>query len=219
MVRLLRVVLHDVHALAAEDVAAVVGVELDRLLRHHGQVARLVVGGEELLRVVALVHVLPPAAVRRLHEDRELQVVEDLLPVDPQHVAERLRLGVGGVVLVRKENGARHGHVDRLGHEVVEELVVGRPPDRVVHDADARAGGALQVGPIERDLVADAVEDQVVVEDAVVFDVRDLHRHGQDAVAAPRVDRADQRPGKRVLHAEQESDTLLHAASRKGAIV
>jgi hypothetical protein len=104
-------------------------------------------------------------------------------------------------------------------HEVVEELVVGRPPDRVVHDAHARARGALQVRPIERDFVTDAVEDEVVLEDAVILDVRDLHRHGQDAVAAARVDRVDQRPGKRVLHAEQQADALLHAALRRARIV
>ena len=145
------------YARAAENVAAEVRIEVDGFLRHHRQIAGLVVRGEELLGVVDLVHVLPPAAVCRLHEDRELQEVEDLVPVHPAHVAERLRLGVRRVVLVRQQHRARHGHVDGLGHEVVEELVVGRPPDRVVDDLHARGGGALEVGAVEQHLVRDAV--------------------------------------------------------------
>src|SRR5262249_17977768 len=163
----------------------------------------------KLLWVVALVHVLPPAAVGRLHEDRELQEGEDLLPVHPAHVPERLVLGVRRMVLVRQQHRARHGHVHGLGDEVIEELVVGRPPDRIVDHAHARAGGAFHERPVERDLVADAVEDEVVLEDAVVFDVRDLDGHGQHAIAAARVDRVNQRPGKGVLHAEEQPDSFL----------
>ncbi len=81
VMRLLRVVHHDLHAAAAEDVAAVVGVELDRFLGHHDEVAGLVVGGEEFGGVVHFVHVLPAAAVRGLHEDRPAEVLEDLVPV------------------------------------------------------------------------------------------------------------------------------------------
>ena len=76
VVRLLRGVPHDPHALPADDVAAVVVGEGDGFLRHHRQVARLVVRREEGLAVVALVDVLPAAAAlgrkaRRLHHRDE----------------------------------------------------------------------------------------------------------------------------------------------------
>ena len=86
--RLLRVVAHDVNALTAQDVAAIVGIEFDGFLSHHRQIAGLIVRRKEFLLVVALVHVLPPTSVRRFHENRELQIVEHFVPVDPAHVAE-----------------------------------------------------------------------------------------------------------------------------------
>src|SRR5438034_4819546 len=52
--------------------------EIYTLSLHDALPICLVVCGEELLRVVDLVHVLPPAAVRRFHEDRELEEIEHL---------------------------------------------------------------------------------------------------------------------------------------------
>jgi hypothetical protein len=57
-------------------------------LRHHGQIARLIVGREERARIVALVDVFPAAAVRRLQKDRKAEVLEDVVPVDETQVAK-----------------------------------------------------------------------------------------------------------------------------------
>jgi hypothetical protein len=66
-----------------------------------------------------------------------------------------------------------------------------------------------QIRAVERHFVRDAVEDQRVRKDAVVFQMRDLDWTGVDLVAAARVDRVDQCPGKRVFHAEEDSDAFF----------
>jgi len=195
--------------LRPEDVAAVVELELDRFLRHHHEVASLVIRGEELLRVVALVDVLPAAAVGRFHEDRPAEEREDLVPVHHLHVAERLRVGVGRMLFVRQEDRARHGHIRGLGHEVVEELVVSGPPDRIVHDSHARSRRALEVGAVEQHFVADAIENEIVRKDAVVFEIRDFDDAGLYVLAATCVDGVDEGPGKCVFLTEQNPDLLL----------
>jgi hypothetical protein len=61
--------------------------------------------------------------------------------------------------------------------------------------------------------VADAVEDQIVRKNAVVFEVGDLHLHTLDVVTATFIDGVDESPGKGVFHAEQDADPLLaHSA-------
>ena len=209
--------MHDVHATAADDVATIVAVEVDRLLRHHRQVPGLVIRGEELLLVIALVDVLPAAAVSRFHEDGKAKVGEDLVPVHPFHVPERPGLSARRVILVRQEHRARNSDVDRLGDEVVEELVIRGPPDRVVNDLHAGGRRAFEVCPVKRDLVADSIEDQIVGKDAVIFEIGDFSRHGLDPIAATLVDGIDQGPGKGVFHAEHEGNAFLfHRGSPGG---
>ena len=210
-VGLLRGVRNDPHLPPARDPAPVVVGELDRLLGHHRQGVGSVVRVEELLAAVDLVDVLPAAAVGRLHEDGEAEVAEDLVPVDESHVPERLLGRVRRVLLVREEDRPGHGDTDGPGHDVVEELVVGRPPERVVDDLDAPRGRALEERPVERHLVADAVEDHVVRERLLLGDVPDLDGfpfHGEAATPGQLVDLVAEGPRKRVLHAEQDPDRL-----------
>ena len=215
--RLLGIVGHDVHAFASEDVTAVVRIELDRFLRHHRQVASLVVRGEEFVRVVALVDVFPAATICGLHEDRKLQVIEHLLPVDPPHVAKRFRFSIRRVLLMRQQNRSRNCDADRLGHQIVEELVVGRPPYGVIDDAHAGRHRAFQIGSVEGDLVADPVENHVVVKDSVILEIGNLHGHRFDAIPSVAIDCLDQRPWERVFHSEQQSDSFLsHRDLRSG---
>jgi hypothetical protein len=67
------------------------------------------------------------------------------------------------MLLVREQHGLRNRDAARLRDDVVEELVVAAPPERVVDDLDAGGRGLLQVGAVKRHVVADPVEDDVVV--------------------------------------------------------
>ncbi len=75
------VVRHDAHVLLVDDVATEILAELDRRLEHHALAAALVIGVEELVRVVDVGDVAPAAAVMRLEEGREADVVKDAMPV------------------------------------------------------------------------------------------------------------------------------------------
>jgi hypothetical protein len=59
-----------------------------------------------------------------------------------------------------QNHGLGHRDADTPGQHVIEELVVGRPPEGVVDDDRAFRGELLQDGAVERNVLADAVEDQ-----------------------------------------------------------
>jgi hypothetical protein len=50
---------------------------------------------------------------------------------------------------VRQQDGGRHGHAEFRRQRVVEKLVVGAPPERVVDDLGAAERGVLEVRAIE----------------------------------------------------------------------
>ena len=81
---------------------------------------------------------------------------------------------------MREKHGLRHRDAARLGDDVVEELVVAAPPERVVNDLRAGRRGLLEVGPVERDLMADTVEDDVVVRGDVLAERADRDRLGNE---------------------------------------
>src|SRR5262249_55140121 len=82
MMGLPRIVTHDVNPGTAQHVAAIVVCEFDTFLRHHRQVASLIVSREKSITVIATVNVLPPAAVSRLKKDWETEIIEYLVPFD-----------------------------------------------------------------------------------------------------------------------------------------
>ena len=125
---------------------------------------RLVVGREELLRRVHLVDVLPAAAVERLEERREAR--RSRTPRPSRAGSCRFRIDSIGrarrVLLVRQQHGRRNRDAEPRRQRVVEELVVGAPPERVVDDRRAGERRVLQVRAIERDVVRDAIDDDAV---------------------------------------------------------
>ena len=80
--RLPRVVTHDVHVLASDDVAAEILLEGDLLLKRHHVLPGSRVGGEELLGARDPVNTLPPAAGVGLEIGGEPDVGEDRLPIE-----------------------------------------------------------------------------------------------------------------------------------------
>ena len=163
VMRFARVVGHDVDLVLADDVAAEVLVEVDGFLIEHAEVARLIVGVEELFAVVDVIDIAPSAAIDGLHESVLADVVENRVPVERIfEVAHGAIGGAFGMFLVRQDDGWRNGYAEFVGERVVEELVVGRPPEGIVDDDRAVERGVLEIGAVEGDVVGDAVDDDGV---------------------------------------------------------
>ena len=202
-----RIVGHDVDLLLAHHVAAEVLLEVHRPLQRHAQRARLVVGVEELLAGVDLVDVAPAAAIERFEERGEADVPEDRVPVERVvQVAHRPLGRAGGMFLVRQQHRRRDGDPQLGGQRVVEELVVGAPPERVVDDLRAAQRAVFQPRAIERDVVRNAIDDHVVAARLGHPHVADLHELRHKARHAHAVDALDQGGGEGVLHPEQDAN-------------
>ena len=207
---LLRIVLHRQHVLLAEAQAADELIPLDELLHDHRQQARLVVVVDQLVERAADVHVLPAAAVRVLEDARHADVVDDRLPVERiLEVAQALVvLDARDVLLVRQRHRLGAGDAEPRGERRAEELVVGRPHERVVDDRRALQHGVLEVGPVVRHLVRDAIDDHVVRHGLVHRRAAELHELGGHALVAA-VDFVDEPRRKRPLAADDQTD-LVH---------
>ena len=78
------------------------------MLQRHTQIAGLVVAAEEFIWRMDFVHVLPAAARVRLKKGGEADIMENLIPVEGVHqVAHGAIGGVGGMLIVRQQNGRR----------------------------------------------------------------------------------------------------------------
>ena len=213
MVGMARVVGHDVDLALANDVAAEVLVEFDGLLVEHAEVARLIVCGEEFRAIVDVVDIAPAAAIDGLHESVFADVVENGIPVERVfEIAHGAVGGAFGVFLVRQDDGGRDGNAELCGEGVVEELVVGGPPEWIVDDDGAVERGVLEVGAVERDVVGDAVDDDGVWRGLVEVHGAGFDELGSESIDVARVDVLNERAGKAVFHAEQNAD-LFHAVT------
>src|SRR5262249_2216013 len=112
--------------------------------------ACLIVGGEQLLRRMDFVDVLPSSTTEGLEEGREADIAENFFPVQGvNQIAHRLLVGIGRKLLVGKNNGARDRNPDPGSQGVIEKLVIRAPPKGVVDDDCSAQDRVLQVGAIE----------------------------------------------------------------------
>src|SRR5690606_36617058 len=145
-----------------------------------------------------------------LEDAREPDVVEDGVPVEGvDEVAEGLVVDdAGDVVLVREDDRLRVRDAELRSERGAEELVVGAPHERVVEDGHDVERGVLEVGPVERDLVRDPVDEDVVGARHVHPRRADLDELRYDALVAA-VDLLDERGRERPLPPDDETDALL----------
>jgi len=208
-----RIVGHDLDLALANDVAAEVLVEFDGLLVEHAEVARLIVCREEFRTIVDVVDIAPAAAIDGLHEAVLTDVFENRIPVERVfEIAHGALGGAFGMFLVRQDDGGRNGNAKLCGEGVVEEFVVGGPPEWIVDDDSSVECGVLEVGAIERDVVGDAVDDDRVWRGLIEVHGAGFNELGSDAIDVASVDVLDERAGKAVFHAEQNTD-LFHAVT------
>lgn len=207
VMRKARIVGHDVDLALADDVTTEVLVEVDRLLVHHAELVGLVVGFEELFAIVNMVDIAPAAPVDGFHEAVLADVAEYCVPV--QWVFEIAHGAVGGafgVLFVRQDHRGRDGNAEFFGEGVVEEFVVGRPPEGIVDDEGAVQSSMFEIGAIEGDVVGDAVDDDGVTRGLIEWQRAGVDEFGLNAGDAARIDVLDESAGKAVFHAEQNAD-------------
>lgn len=204
-----RVIGHDANLLASDDIAAEVSAEVDSCLQNHGQGAGRVVSGKELIGRFHFIDVFPAAAEVRLQERGESDVVEDLVPIQRiNEVAHRLRRCAIGMFPMREHDRMRDRDPELGGERIVKELIVGRPPERVVDDLTAIEGFVLQPGAVERDIVRDAIDEDVIAGGLGHEDPSDLDVLGANVLLAAAVDFVDQSGGEGVFHAVNNADAL-----------
>jgi hypothetical protein len=105
-------------------------------------------------------------------------------------------------------DGPGDGHAEGARQNVVEELVVSGPPERVVHHDRPVGDPLLEDGTVERHVLADAVEREVVSPGGLQANPADLDwlRYG---TGIQRVDPLGQGVRERPFLAEEDAD-LLH---------
>jgi len=114
--RAARIVGHHAHLLLADHEAAVILGVIDRALIDHAEIARGVVGAEELVAAMDFVDILPAASVDRLEESMLANVGEDRIPVQGVlEIAHRAFGGVAGQLLVGQDHCRRHGNAQPGG--------------------------------------------------------------------------------------------------------
>lgn len=98
------------------------------------------------------------------------------------------------------------------GERCIEELVIGRPHERIVDHFGAEQRRMLEIGAIESDLVRNSVDDDVVFSgDAHAGDVQG-HVFGGDS-RVPAIHLFDERGRERPLSANEKADLLVHWGS------
>ena len=120
--------------------------------------------------------------------------------------------------LVRQQHGGRNGDAEFGGQRIVEELVVGAPPEGIVDDLGSREHGVLEIRAIEGNIVRDAVDDDGVAGGLRHLDAARLEMLGRHAGDSHRVDAIHQGGWKRLFHAIEYADFLhirSHLLTRK----
>ena len=160
-----------------------------------------------------VVHVAPSATIHGLQKSMLSHIGEDAVPIQGIfQVAHGAAGGAFRMLLVRQDDGGRHGYAQLGGQRVVEKLVVCRPPERIVDNERAVESGMLEKGTIEGDVVGDAVHNHRVARELVKMHGAGFDKLGGHVRDVASIDVLHQGTGKAVLHAEQNAD-LLHAAT------
>ena len=103
---------------------------------------------------------------------------------------------------MRQNHRGRNRHAQFVGQRIIEELVVGRPPERIVHHNCALHGSLLQIGTIELDVLRNAIDDDIIFFWLIHADAADADELGCDSVDIHAIDFVYDRGREAVFHAE-----------------
>ncbi len=206
-VSLARIVRHDHNFLLTDAITADELIEVDGLLQSHAQRAGLIVFCDQLLGRVNLRNILPAATVKRLQERRESDVVDDCLPIKGEfEIAQTFTGDSGHIVLLRQEHSLWHRHAKFARQRVIEEFIISRPPEWVVHDNGPFERHTFKRGPIERHFVRDAIDYEIVSWRGVVTDAPQGDKFGDHRSISTFIDVSNQSLGKSLFPANQNTN-------------
>ena len=159
------VIRHRQNIHLAKGEAAHVLVEVNKFLERHAVGRSAVVGSHQLLLVIHLVDVLPPASRKRLQDRWPADEIEQPIPIHRVfQIAQRfgVQIHIRRIALLREQDRLGNRDAKFCRDSIVEELVVGRPPEGIVDDISSFEHGMLQKAAIIFDLVGDAVHDHTI---------------------------------------------------------
>src|SRR5208282_243575 len=165
---------------------------------------------EELLWRMHLIHVLPAAARVRLQKRRKSNIDKYLFPIQridqiPHGFFGRIRR----MLVMRQDHRRRNRHAHLIRQRIVKKLVVRRPPERIVDHRRPLQHRVLQICPVERNVLRNAVNDHVVLLRLIHPDATNLHKLGGNTRSLHRVDLLDQSRRKGIFHTKKKSDFLV----------
>src|SRR5207237_2396686 len=104
-------------------------------------------------------NILPTAAIERLHESREADVVDDRLPVEWElEIAQALADDAFDVVFLRQQNRFRYCYTKLSRQRIIEELIISGPPKRVVDNHCAFERHPFECRAIKRHFMRNAID-------------------------------------------------------------
>src|SRR5713101_8070148 len=108
-----------------------------------------------------------------------------------------------------KNDGARDCNTELCGKRVVEEFVIGAPPERVVDHDGSVQDGVFDVCPIKRNVVGDAVDNNTITARFCHFHPPDFDKLSLEAIDLHVVNLCNDGTGKSVFHSENNTN-LFH---------
>src|SRR6185369_12301688 len=158
-----RIVRHRTNILLPNAIGTHVMSKRNVLLQNHAIRSARVVFFHQLLPIVYPRDSAPAASVKRLDECRKSYVINDTVPIQRVfEVSERFRYYALFVLLLWEQDRFRNSDPQVGGQRVVEELVIGVPPEWIVDYFCAAKNRALQIRSIERHLVRYPIDNRIV---------------------------------------------------------
>ena len=158
---------------------------------------------------------LPSSAGVRFQKGGEAHVMENVIPIQRvNQVAHGLIGSAFGMFLVRQDHGRRNGHTQFVRQGIIEKLVIGSPPERVIDDYCSAEHSILQIGAIEGDVLRNAVYDDPIAARICHLNPTHLDELCRHAFKVHVIDPLDQGGRKRVFHSEDDADFLCARAHK-----
>ena len=131
-----------------------------------------------------LVDIFPAAAGEGFEKSRPADVGENRFPIERVgEVAKGLVARVRRQCVGGQEDGLWHRHADLGRERIVEKLLVGAPPKRIVDHRTAGQRFVLEPGAIERHVLRNTIDHHIVAAGFALDDFVDPDRLGHDAAS------------------------------------
>src|SRR4051794_13791233 len=113
--------------------------------------------------VIQAIYILPAATFKGLHVCRKTYIIENTFPVEwISEVAKAFTSGIIRQFIGWENNCFWYWYVNIYSKSIVEELFISTPPKGIVDNSSTPDSRVFKVGTIERDILANAVNNNCV---------------------------------------------------------